>query len=46
MLQILGLSALLQIIALAIPFYSQLAVDEAIISGDVDFLFVLLMGFL
>ncbi|MEO1014777.1 MAG: peptidase domain-containing ABC transporter [Pseudomonadota bacterium] len=46
LLQILGLSALLQAIALATPFYSQLVVDEAILSGDLSFLNVLLLGFL
>ncbi len=46
LLQILALSALLHAIALATPFYSQLVIDEAILSGDLTFLTVLLLGFL
>ncbi len=46
LIQILGLSALLQAAALATPFYSQLVVDEAVLSGDLSFLNVLLLGFL
>ena len=45
LLQVLGLSALLQAAVLAAPFYLQLSVDEAIATGDVDLLSVLAIGF-
>lgn len=44
-LQIVLLSALLQVAAVAAPLYLQLAVDEAITRGDVDLLNVLFVGF-
>lgn len=43
--QLLGLSLLLQIFALLMPFYSQLVIDKAIGAGDLDLLTVLLLGF-
>lgn len=43
--QVLGLSILLQVTALALPFFMQLTVDEAIGQGDVNFLFLLAVGF-
>jgi len=44
-LQTLTLSAILQMTALAAPFYLQLVVDRAIQPGDSQFLFALLLGF-
>ena len=43
--QTLTLSIILQIIALAAPFYLQLVVDKAIGPGDSNLLFALLLGF-
>jgi ATP-binding cassette subfamily B protein RaxB len=43
--QVFVLSIVLQLFAIASPFYLQLAVDEVIAKGDVDFLFVLAIGF-
>jgi ATP-binding cassette, subfamily B, bacterial CvaB/MchF/RaxB len=43
--QILALSAVLAILAIALPFYLQLAVDEVVARGDVDLLLVLALGF-
>ena len=43
--QTLTLSVILQIIALAAPFYLQLVVDKAIGPGDSNLLFALLLGF-
>src|SRR5262249_35187194 len=45
LVQILVLSAVLQILVLASPFYLQLTVDEVIARGDVDLLMVLALGF-
>ena len=45
LVQILGLSVLLQVAVFAAPFYLQLTVDEAIQSGDVDLMTVLALGF-
>ena len=43
--QVLVLSLLLQLTALAAPFYLQLTVDEAIGQGDAGLLVILLLGF-
>jgi ATP-binding cassette, subfamily B, bacterial CvaB/MchF/RaxB len=43
--QILALSLLLQLTTLAIPFFLQLTVDEAIGQGDTSLLVLLLVGF-
>jgi ATP-binding cassette, subfamily B, bacterial CvaB/MchF/RaxB len=43
--QIFALSAVLQVLVLAGPFYMQLVVDEVIAKGDVDLLLVLALGF-
>jgi ATP-binding cassette, subfamily B, bacterial CvaB/MchF/RaxB len=44
-LQILGLSLLLQLTALILPFFLQLTVDEAIGQGDTNLLLVLFVAF-
>lgn len=44
-LQTLILSVILQIIVLAMPFYLQLVVDEAIVKFDVKLLLILAIGF-
>ena len=44
--QLLLLSLLIQVIALATPFYMQLVVDEVLSKGDADLLPVLALGFL
>lgn len=44
--QILVLSALLQLVALATPFYMQLVVDEVLVKHDSDLLTLLAGGFL
>jgi len=43
--QILVLSLLIQLFALAMPFYLQLVVDEALLKHDEDLLLVLMSGF-
>jgi ATP-binding cassette subfamily B protein RaxB len=43
--QILSLSLLLQVTALAMPFFLQLSVDEAIGQGDRNLMLLLLVGF-
>ena len=43
--QILILSAVIEILTLAAPFYMQLTIDEVIARGDVDLLLVLGLGF-
>jgi len=43
--QILVLSLLIQLFALATPFYVQLVVDEVLVKHDADLLLVLLLGF-
>ncbi|WP_109853493.1 peptidase domain-containing ABC transporter [Aquimarina sp. AU58] len=43
--QILVLSLLLQVFAIATPFYMQLVVDDVIISRDLDLLLILALGF-
>jgi ATP-binding cassette, subfamily B, bacterial CvaB/MchF/RaxB len=45
LVQIFVLSAVLQILVLAGPFYMQLTIDEVIVRGDVDLLVVLALGF-
>lgn len=45
LLQILALSLLIQLFALASPFYVQLVVDEVLVKHDTDLLFVLALGF-
>lgn len=45
MAQVVGLSLLLQLTALALPFFQQLIVDEAIGQGDVDLVLLLAIGF-
>lgn len=45
LIQILILSILLQIFAIAAPFYTQLVVDDVIISRDLDLLLILALGF-
>jgi ATP-binding cassette subfamily B protein RaxB len=44
--QILALSVVLEIFAIASPFYLQVAVDEVVARGDIDLLLVLALGFL
>ena len=43
--QILSLSMVLAILAIAAPFYLQLALDEVVARGDLDLLTVLALGF-
>ncbi len=45
LVQIFVLSLLLQVFALATPFYMQLVVDDVIISQDLDLLLILALGF-
>lgn len=45
LVQIFVLTAVLQILVLAAPFYMQLTIDEVIARGDVDLLVVLALGF-
>ena len=45
LLQVLGLSILLQLTALIIPFFLQLTIDEGIGQGDTSLLLLLLIGF-
>ncbi|XOV88610.1 MAG: peptidase domain-containing ABC transporter [Pseudomonadota bacterium] len=45
-LQIVLISALLQLVALATPFYMQLVVDEVLVKQDADLLALLATGFL
>ncbi len=45
LIQILILSLLLQLFAIASPFYMQLVVDDVIISRDIDLLVILALGF-
>jgi ATP-binding cassette subfamily B protein RaxB len=45
LIQIFVLSAVLQILIVAAPFYMQLTVDEVIARGDADLLVVLALGF-
>jgi ATP-binding cassette subfamily B protein RaxB len=43
--QILALSALLELLVIASPLYTQLALDQVIALGDIDLLSVLALGF-
>ena len=43
--QVLGLSVLLQLTALVMPFFLQLSIDEGIGQGDASLLLLLLIGF-
>ncbi len=45
LIQILVLSLLLQVFAIATPFYMQLVVDDVIVSQDINLLLILAMGF-
>ena len=45
LVQILTLSAVLEIFVIASPFYLQLTIDEVIARGDADLLIVLALGF-
>jgi len=45
LVQILALSAVLELLVVASPFYMQLTVDEVIARGDLDLLSVLALGF-
>ncbi|HEX8533379.1 MAG TPA: cysteine peptidase family C39 domain-containing protein, partial [Allosphingosinicella sp.] len=45
LIQVLGLSLLLQLTALIIPFFMQLTIDEGIAQGDANLLLLLLIGF-
>lgn len=45
LVQMLVLSAMLEVLVIAAPFYMQLTVDEVIARGDVDLLLVLAFGF-
>ena len=44
-IQVIGLSVALQVVAFALPFEMQLVVDEAIMRNDVNLLSVLALGF-
>jgi ATP-binding cassette, subfamily B, bacterial CvaB/MchF/RaxB len=43
--QIFALSAILELLVIAAPLYMQVTIDEVIVKGDVDLLFVLAVGF-
>ncbi len=45
LVQVFALSALLELLVIAAPFYMQLAVDEVIARGDVDLMLALALGF-
>lgn len=45
LVQIFALALLLELFALASPFFMQLVVDEVIVSHDVDLLLILALGF-
>ena len=45
LLQIFAFSVAIQVFTLAAPFYSQLVIDEVVVSGDVDLLNLLLIVF-
>lgn len=45
LLQILALSALLELLVIAAPMYLQLAVDEVVVKGDAELLLALALGF-
>jgi ATP-binding cassette subfamily B protein RaxB len=43
--QIVALSIMLELFAIASPFYMQVVIDDVIVRGDADFLLVLAIGF-
>jgi ATP-binding cassette subfamily B protein RaxB len=43
--QIFALSIILELLVIAAPLYMQITIDEVIVKGDVDLLFVLALGF-
>ncbi len=45
LVQIFALSAILEVLVIAAPFYMQITVDEVIARGDADLLMVLALGF-
>ena len=45
LVQIFALSAILEVLVIAAPFYVQITVDEVIARGDADLLLVLALGF-
>jgi ATP-binding cassette subfamily B protein RaxB len=45
LVQIFTLSIILELLVIAAPFYTQLAIDEVVARGDVDLLLVLALGF-
>ncbi len=45
LMQTLLLSLCIQLIAIALPFFTQLAIDDVVPTGDLDLLFVLALGF-
>lgn len=45
LIQILILSLLIQVFAIASPFYTQLVIDDVVISQDMDLLLILALGF-
>jgi len=46
LIQVFVLSLLLQVFAIASPFYMQLTVDDVIVSHDLDLMMILAIGFL
>jgi ATP-binding cassette subfamily B protein RaxB len=45
-IQLLSLSLLIQLFALSLPFYTQIIIDDVLISHDVDLLKLLAAGFM
>lgn len=45
LLQLLGLSVALQVFVLATPFYSQIVIDDIVVSGDLDLLLLCAIAF-
>jgi ATP-binding cassette, subfamily B, bacterial CvaB/MchF/RaxB len=45
LVQVFALSAILEVLVIAAPFYMQITVDEVIARGDADLLLVLALGF-
>ena len=43
--QVLGLSLILQLTALALPYFMQLTIDEAVTQGDANLMVMLALGF-
>ncbi|NVJ62395.1 MAG: peptidase domain-containing ABC transporter [Gammaproteobacteria bacterium] len=46
LLQVLVLSLLMQVFIIVTPFYVQLAIDDVVVSQDVDLMLILAIGFL